>query len=183
MNIEIVSGSPRAASVTIRVAKYLQQYLQQHYTQANVGLIDIREWPLNNLESVFNSVENTPDQLKPLSERMFAANVFIIVSPEYNGTYTANIKNLFDHYPKQARKVFGLCTASTGALGGARSTQSLLMLVPALFGIASPYLLVVPTIDKKFDENNQLVDASFEKSVHTFVSELMWLAEATINKK
>jgi NAD(P)H-dependent FMN reductase len=182
MNIEIVSGSPRAASVTIRVAKFLQQYIQEKYTETNVGLIDVREWQLNNLENVFNSVENTPEALKPLSERMFAANVFIIVSPEYNGTFTSNIKNLFDHYPKQARKVFGLCTASTGALGGARSTQSLLLLVPALFGIASPYLLVVPTIDKKFDEQNQLVDASFEKSIHTFVSELMWLAKATQNK-
>ena len=108
---------------------------------------------------------------------MFAANAFIIVTPEYNGSYTSEVKNLFDHFPKQARKAFGLCTASTGALGGARSTQSLLLLVPALFGIASPSMLIVPNVDKKFDESGALIEASFEASVHNFITEFIWLAK------
>ncbi len=177
MTIEIVSGSPRTASLTVRIAKYLQQYIQQHHAEHTVGLIDVREWKLGQLESVFNSVENTPDAYKPLAQRMFAANAFIIVTPEYNGSYSSDIKNLFDHFPKQARKAFGLCTASVGVLGGARGTQSLLLLVPALFGIASPSLLIVPNIDKKFDANNQLIDLSFEKQIHTFVTEFLWLGK------
>lgn len=175
MTIEIVSGSPRAASITVRIAKYLQQYIQQHYPEHTVGIIDVREWKLGFLETVFNSVDNTPEQYKPLTKRMFAADAFIIVTPEYNGSYTSEIKNLFDHFPKQARKAFGLCTASVGALGGARGTQPLLLLVPALFGIASPSLLIVSNVDKKFDADNQLIDASFEKQIHTFITEFLWL--------
>ena len=177
MIIEIVSGSPRTASVTVRIAKYLQQYLQQHYPENKVGLIDVREWKLGLLETVFNSAENSPNAYKPLVERMFAANAFIIVTPEYNGSYTSEVKNLFDHFPKQARKAFGLCTASVGALGGARGTQPLLLLVPALFGIASPSLLIVPNVDKKFDANNQLTDQSFERQIHMFITEFLWLAK------
>lgn len=177
MTIEIVSGSPRVASITVRIAKYLQQYIQQHHAEHTVGIIDVREWKLGFLETVFNSVENTPDKYKSLTKRMFAADAFIIVTPEYNGSYTSEIKNLFDHFPKQARKAFGLCTASTGILGGARGTQSLLLLVPALFGIASPSLLIVPNVDKKFDIDNQLADASFEKQIHTFVTEFLWLGK------
>lgn len=177
MTIEIVSGSPRSASITVRIANYLQQYLQLHYTDHTVGIIDVREWKLGFLENVFNSVENTPEQYKLLTERMFAADAFIIVTPEYNGSYTSEIKNLFDHFPKQARKAFGLCTASTGPFGGARGTQSLLLLVPALFGIASPSLLIVPNIDKKFDANNQLIEPSFEKQIHSFITEFLWLGE------
>ena len=180
MNIEIVSGSPRAASVTVRVAKYLKQYLTENYSQHSVGLIDVREWKLGYLENVFNSVNNTPDEFKPLAEKMFSADAFIIVTPEYNGTYTSEVKNLFDHFPKQARKAFGLCTASVGALGGARCTQSLLLLVPALFGVASPSLLIVPSIDKKFNEQNELIDPSFEKQLHVFVTEFLWLAEKLV---
>ncbi len=44
---------------------------------------------------------------------MFAANAFIIVTPEYNGSYTPAMKNLFDHFPKQIHKPFGIVTAST----------------------------------------------------------------------
>ena len=177
MNIEIVSGSPRAASITVRVAKYIQQYLNNHHKKHTVGLLDVREWKLGFLENVFNSVENTPDPYKPLAERMFAADAFIIVTPEYNGTYSSELKNLFDHFPKQARKAFGLCTASVGALGGARCTQTLLLMVPALFGIASPNLLIVPFVDKKFSEAGELLDSSFEKQIHVFVTEFLWLAE------
>ena len=177
MTVEIVSGSPRAASITVRIANYLKQYLQQHHPKHSTGIIDVREWKLGFLETVFNSVENTPDAYKPLTERMFAADAFIIVTPEYNGTYTSEIKNLFDHFPKQARKAFGLCTASTGPLGGARGTQSLLLLVPALFGIASPSLLIVPNVDQKFDINNQLIDGAFEKQIHTFITEFLWLGK------
>jgi NAD(P)H-dependent FMN reductase len=182
MTIEIVSGSPRAASITVRIAKYLQQYIQQHHAEHAVGVIDVREWKLGFLETVFNSVDNTPDPYKLLTQRMFAADAFIIVTPEYNGTYTSEIKNLFDHFPKQARKAFGLCTASTGVLGGARGTQSLLLLVPALFGIASPSLLIVPQVDKKFDADNQLIDASFEKQIHTFVTEFLWLGKQLLQQ-
>ncbi len=182
MNIEIVAGSPRSASVTIRVAKYLQQYLTEHHRNHSMGLIDVREWKLGQLQSVFNSVTATPDEFKPLAEKMFAADAFIIVTPEYNGSFSSEIKNLFDHFPKQARKAFGLCTASVGALGGARGTQPLLLYVPALFGIASPSLLIVPFIDKKFNEQNELIDAAFEKQIHVFTTEFLWLAERLATK-
>ena len=180
MNIEIVSGSPRAASVTVRIAKYLQEYLSVHESNHAVGLIDVRNWKLGQLQTVFNSITNTPDEFKPLAEKMFFADAFIIVTPEYNGSFSSEIKNLFDHFPKQARKAFGLCTASMGALGGARCTQTLLLYVPALFGVASPNLLIVPFIDKKFNEQNELTDPSFEKQIHVFITEFLWLAERVV---
>ena len=180
MNIEIVSGSPRAASVTVRIAKYLQEYLSVHESNHAVGLIDVRNWKLGQLQTVFNSITNTPDEFKPLAEKMFSADAFIIVTPEYNGSFSSEIKNLFDHFPKQARKAFGLCTASMGALGGARCTQTLLLYVPALFGVASPNLLIVPFIDKKFNEQNELTDPSFEKQIHVFITEFLWLAERVV---
>jgi len=181
MNIEIISGSPRTASITVRVAKYLQKYVAQHHAEHSVGLIDVREWKLGFLENVFNAVDNTPEPYKPLAKRMFDADAFIIVTPEYNGSFSAEIKNLFDHFPKQAHKAFGLCTASVGGLGGARCTQPLLLYVPALFGVASPNLLIIPFIDKKFNEEAELIDEAFEKQIHVFVSEFLWLATRVVN--
>ncbi len=176
MRIEILSGSPRVKSITRRVAYHLHTYLQEN-TSHEVGLIDMAEWDLPQMESVFSSVANTPDPLKPLSERVFAADAFILVSPEYNGSYAPALKNLLDHFPKQHHKVFGIVTASTGAMGGMRATQQMLLLVAALFGIASPYLLIVPGVDKKFDADGKLLDELFHHKVHNFVSEFLWVAE------
>jgi NAD(P)H-dependent FMN reductase len=90
------------------------------------------------------------------------------------------MKNMLDHFPKQHHKVFGIVTASPGAMGGMRASQQMLLLVPALFGIASPYMLIVPQVDKKFDEEGNLRDETFYKSVHNFISEFSWLAEKII---
>ena len=108
---------------------------------------------------------------------MFAADAFILVSPEYNGSYSPAMKNLVDHFPKQHHKPFAIVTASPGPMGGIRAAQQMQLLVGALFGIASPYMLIVPAVDKKFDVKGNLVDESFENSVHNFVSEFLWLAE------
>lgn len=143
----------------------------------------MNDWDLPPMQSVFSSVDLTPDPFKPLSARVFDADAFILVSPEYNGSYTPAMKNLLDCYPKQHHKPFGIVTASTGSMGGMRATQQMLLLVSALFGIASPYLLVVPAVDKKFDKTGSLLDASFQHSVHNFTAEFLWLAENLVKEK
>jgi NAD(P)H-dependent FMN reductase len=177
MNIEIIAGSPRKDSVTYRLALFLKSHLQQH-SEHNVDIIDVREWNLPLLENVFSSVDATPDAYKPLAKRMFAADAFILVSPEYNGTYTPAMKNLLDHFPKQSRKAFGIVTASPGAMGGMRATQQMQLLVGALYGILSPYMLVTPGVDKKFDTEGNLLDETFRKQIDLFVKEFLWLAES-----
>ncbi len=177
MNIEIISGSPRQQSITYRLALFLMKHLSNK-TNHQVNIIDVRKWNFPTLqEVVYSSIENTPEHYKPLAQRMFAADAFIIVTPEYNGSYTPAMKNLFDHFPKQMHKPFGIATASPGALGGVRAALALQHLVMALFGIASPYMMVVPQIDKKFDTEGNLVDEAFTGSINNFVQEFLWLSE------
>ncbi|HYH16238.1 MAG TPA: NAD(P)H-dependent oxidoreductase [Flavisolibacter sp.] len=182
MRIEILSGSPRGNSATHRLALHLQKEMKG-FTEHEVAIIDLREHELPALQSVFTSVETTPEAYKPLAERMFAADAFILVTPEYNGSYTSAIKNLLDHFPKQHRKPFGIVTASPGALGGIRAAMQLQQLIFALFGIGSPYMLVTPQVDKKFDAEGNLLDESFKKSVDQFVTEFLWLAEKVVDEK
>lgn len=176
MKIEIVSGSPRQNSSTLRVALFLQQWFSSQ-TGHEVGLIDMRSNVLTPMESVFLNADDAPPQHQELAARMFAADAFIIVTPEYNGSYAPAMQNLFDHFPKQQHKTFGLVTASTGALGGIRAALKLQMFVLALFGIPSPYMLLVPGVEKKFDADGMLIDPSFQKSIDVFVKEFLWLAE------
>lgn len=176
MNIEIISGSPKKDSVSHRVALFLKKYLAEK-TAHSIDIIDVRDWNLPLLQHVFTSVEKTPDKYKPLSQKMFAADALILVTPEYNGSFSPALQNMIDHFPKQSHKAFGIVTASPGALGGIRASQQLLLLIPALFGIASPHLLITPLVDKKFDAQGNLLDPGFEKAIETFTMEFLWLAE------
>jgi NAD(P)H-dependent FMN reductase len=182
MKIEIISGSPRVNSVTRRVALYLKNSIKQN-TAHEVNVIELKDWQLPPVQTVYVSVEKTPDQFKPLAERIFNADAFILVTPEYNGSYSPALKNLLDHFPKQHHKPFGIVTASTGALGGVRAAQQLLLLVPALFGIASPYLLIVPAIDKKFSADGDLLEESFSSNLRNFITEFLWLSERLVKEK
>jgi len=176
MRIEIIAGSPRTPSLNARVAKYLHRLLSQN-TGHETGLIELNKVTFPFIQKVWSSAEQAPPELQPIAARMFAAEAFIICSPEYNGAYSPAMKNLFDHFPKQKHKPFGIVTSSDGIMGGIRASQQLLQLVPALFGIASPMMLIVPQADKKFDEEGNLTAPEFEKNVHDFLREFLWLAE------
>ena len=176
MKIEIISGSPRGNSITYRVALHLQKALAS-FEGHTADIIDLRAIEMPQLQTVFTSEMEAPDNYKEVTRRMLAAEAFVLVTPEYNGSYSAALKNLVDHFPKQHHKAFGIVTASTGALGGVRAALQLQELVYALFGIGSPYMLVTPHVDKKFDETGQLVDESFRRPVDIFVREFLWLAD------
>ncbi|MFN3489406.1 MAG: NADPH-dependent FMN reductase [Emticicia sp.] len=179
MKIEIISGSPRHASVTVRVAKFLQKLLSET-TAHEVSLLDVRDFPLPAIQKVWTSLETVPEEWKELGERVFSADAFILVTPEFNGSYSPAMKNLLDHFPKQSHKPFGIVTASVGAMGGMRASQQMLLLIGALFGIVSPQMLVTPLVDKKFDAEGNLLDEGFLKSIEVFVKEYLWLAEKLV---
>jgi NAD(P)H-dependent FMN reductase len=182
MKIEIISGSPRHNSATKRVALHLYNQFKE-VTSHEIGLIDMHDWNLPPMQSVFTSIEHTPEEFRSLSKRVFEADAFILVSPEYNGSYSPAMKNLLDHFPKRHHKPFGIVTASPGPLGGIRAAQQMLLLVPALSGIASPYMLLVPAVDKKFNADGELTDESFRNSVHNFITEFLWLAERLVKEE
>jgi NAD(P)H-dependent FMN reductase len=120
-----------------------------------------------------------PEARLSLYHTMQASEGFIVVSPEYNGGYSPALKNLLDHFPKSVyeRKPWGVVTSSNGAMGGMRASQQLLHLGSALFAISSPRMLVVPLVDKKFDETGKLMDDTFQTPVNLFLEEYLWLAQ------
>lgn len=182
MKIEIISGSPRAASVTKRVALHLKNWLSQN-TIHEVDIIDMKDWNIPPVQSVWVAIDKVPLEFQPLADRIFKADAYIIVTPEYNGSYSPALKNMLDHFPKRLHKPFGIVTASPGAMGGMRASQQLLQLIPALFGIASPYMLITPAVDKKFSPDGDLLDESFQQAVHTFITEFLWLAEKIVTEE
>ncbi|MFZ1800475.1 MAG: NAD(P)H-dependent oxidoreductase [Chitinophagaceae bacterium] len=180
MNIEIISGSPRKDSVTYRIALHLLEKIGKYSTHT-INIIDVRDWelPLMQQETI-RDIETAPAHLQPLAKRIFEADAFILITPEYNGSYTSALKALFDLFPHQKRKAFGIVTASSGSMGGMRASQQLHLFINALFGIPSPFMLITPFVDKKFGPGGELNDPDFERQVIAFMNEFLWLAEKLV---
>ncbi len=175
MNIVVISGSMRENRISHRVALHLVAKLARE-ENINVQLADVKEWNLPVVQSTWRSPADVPPEYKKLGEMIFSADGFIFVSPEYNGGYSPALKNLMDHFPKQSHKAFGIATSSDGAFGGIRASLALQHLVYALFGIGSPSMLIVPQVEKKFDEKGNLLDPAMESKVQAFLTEFLWLA-------
>ena len=182
MKINIISGSPRENSITKRAALYLQNLLSKDH---EVVFIDLNKFELPPMQTVYSTDEKTPAQYQDLRKKMFEADAFIFVTPEYNGSYSPAMKNLLDHFTKitYARKAIGIVTESDGLFGGMRAAIQMQQLVCALFGIPCPQMLIIPQVDKKFDTDGKLLDESFTRNIDNFLAEYLWLAETLYKNK
>ncbi len=179
MNIAIISASTRLGRQTHKAALGLQKYLQQ-FEHLQPKLVDLLQYKIPLFEETLTRHPEPSNALRELGAILDRADAMLFVTPEYNGSYSPAMQNLFDHFPKQHHKAFGLVTASPGALGGMRAAMQLQQFVMALFGIPSPYMLVVPSLEKKFDASGNLLDDSFQRSIDLFVKEYLWLAERLV---
>ena len=92
---------------------------------------------------------------------------------------------LLDHYPKVAfaKKAIGIVTVSSGAMGGMRAAMHLQQFILALWAIPSPQMLLVSSVQNKFDEQGHLLDENYTKNIDTFLDEFLWLAKALKNAR
>lgn len=179
MNILIISGTPRKNGLSIRVAKHLKTTLEAS-TKHTVKIVDIRDYPLSSFEEVYPTVEAAPEAFKEVTSTYYAADAYILVSPEYNGSFPGTLKNFLDLFPyfnAPSHKAYGIATTSVGGLGGIRAGRLLQNYVNDTFSILSPQMLVTSQVDKKFDEDGKLLDDGFKGAIDTFLKEFLWLAE------
>ena len=183
MKITIVAGSPRLESVTVRVAYFLEKLFKEKYPQHEFTLLELRKHQIPLIQKVWTKPEDVPAEFKDLANAITHTDAFVLLTPEYNGSMSSALRNLFDHFPKQTKKVFGIVTASEGAMGGIRAAVGMQNQICAWFGIPCPNMLVIGGMDKKFDADGNLLDEKFSNNIMSFSNEFIWLAEAVSTKK
>lgn len=177
MHITLIAGSARIPSISLRAALHLNHRLL-HNPSVQPSLINLQDSQLPPVQHVWTDATKVPASYSHLYETLEQAEAIIVVSPEYNGGYSPAMKNFLDHFPKAVyqRKPWGIVTTSTGAMGGMRASQQLLLLGAGLFAIPCSRMLIVPHADKIFDATGALLDPSFQRQIDTFLEEYLWLA-------
>jgi NAD(P)H-dependent FMN reductase len=184
MHIAIISSSTRQERKSHRVALFLAHRLTangQHTTQ----ILDLAEYRFPIMEVPLKKMENPPANLRHFSDAIKSADAVVFVSPEYNGSYTAALKNAIDYLGENefAQKVVGVASITDGPMGGMRGAQSMQQLVLGVGGYPIPQMLLVPSVQLNFDESGNMLDTAFERKVAFFEKGFMWLAGAVVEKK
>ena len=183
----VFAGSTRARSFNRQlaaVAADLGREAGAAVTHLELADFDI---PLYNADL---EAQGTPRDVVRLKEICFAHPGWIVVSPEYNGSYTALLKNTIDWVSSPikgdpnwssgtkpfAGKVVGLLSASPGALGGLRSLSHLAPLLMNLQCWVSPKQFALSKAGEAFTPEGQLVNEPAKENVCGVVAQVLWAA-------
>ncbi len=183
MQIVLIIGSVREGRQTDKIGKYLANIFSQH-ENVNCEILDLAEHDIPILRTRWEQEENPPDILPEISTLLKQADGIILCSPEYHGSYSGVIKNAIDHYWKEfQRKPMGVVATGSGRFGGVNASTDMQHLVLSLGAYPIPYKLLVPYIQRIFDEHGEPSDESLIRNTQKFVKEFIWFASAIVQAK
>lgn len=175
MKIAIISGSARPGRQSHQVALEVKERLDK--LSIDNWLWDVKETNLPLLDYTFDSHPNPGDTLMNLKSRLDQSNVFLIVSPEHNGSYSGSLKNSMDYFFKEySGKVFGVISVSTGMLGGISAAKNLQQYALTLQGVVFPPYLITPKVQNLFSKG-VLSDDSYSGRMDKFLEDLLAFAK------
>ncbi|MBP6006299.1 MAG: NAD(P)H-dependent oxidoreductase [Rhodoferax sp.] len=184
----IFAGSTRTQSFNRRLARaaaHVATGLGAEVTLLELGTLDI---PLYNADL---EARGTPTDVIRLKQLMLDHPGWVICSPEYNGSYTALLKNTLDWASSPVKgdpewsqglrcftgKVVGLLSASPGALGGLRSLGNLAPLLRNLQCWVAPQQFALGQAGNAFDADGQLIEEKHRQNVRTVVEQVLWASQ------
>jgi len=187
MKLLVFAGSTRQNSFNRRLAKVAA--LMAADAGAEVSHIELADFdiPMYNADL---EAKGTPADVVRLKQLMFEHQAWIICSPEYNGSYTALLKNTIDWVTSPIKadpdwsdgfksfrgKVVGMLSASNGALGGLRSQSHLAPLLINSQCWLAPKAFALGRAADAFDARGALVDEAHRNSVQGVVEQVLWAA-------
>lgn len=164
--ILVFAGSARRESFNKKLAKIAAELLEAEGCE--VTFLDLQDYPLPLYHGDLEGKGGLPEPAKELKKIFAQQDGFLIASPEYNGSFSALLKNTLDWVSRTeteeespgyvyANKVAAVVSASPGALGGIRGLVSLRMLLGYLGITVLPAQVNVSSAFNAFDENGKLV--------------------------
>ena len=187
----VFAGSTRAQSFNRRLAHVAADIARAQGAQVtHLELADF-DLPLYNADL---EARGTPADVLRLKEALHAHPAWIICSPEYNGSYTALLKNTIDWASSPVKgnpdwqdggksfrgKVVGMLSASPGALGGLRSQSHLAPLLINAECWLAPKAFALGSAGSAFDDSGALIQPAHRDRVRAVVDQVLW-ASARLN--
>lgn len=173
--ITIISGSGREDNNTKKVAEfYLEQLSNRNVEVSFLSLDDV---------SVF---ERDEDFIAMEKKYLIPAEAFVIVMPEYNGSYPGILKLMIDNSDVAKcwhhKKVL-LTGVATGRAGNLRGMEHLTGSLLHMKMLVHPNRLPISAVDKLIDANQRLSDPGTMKAINTQLDEFLKFAGVVLGER
>ena len=179
--ITILSGSPRKTRNTLRLAKAIQNILNEQLPEEVVNIIDYSGYDIPSASQGFVDPQNLTPWQKNLFESTSQSNVVFVLTPEYNWFPSAEIIQKIHvmasrHFQGMwDNKIFATAGVSNGR-GGRMPAVQLSYAINKIINVFSFESLVSAKMfesqftDKALDENgHSLGNEEFMKGLKAFV--------------
>lgn len=174
VRVAVISGSASPNRTGAPVVAWIADKLRE--AGAEVDVVDLQDLALP-----FYDEPNLPrlrryvhQHTKDWSARVDAADAFVFVAPEYNGSFPAILKNALDYLHHEWHyKPAGLVTYGGGLTAGFRGAQALRQILAALYMVPIQEAVAIPFIKEHVDGSGFRPDAGMDQAADGMIRELL----------
>jgi len=182
LKILVIPGSLRTGSLNARLAAVAARELA--ISGAEVTCISLSDFPLPIFDGDLQAKSGVPKHAVNLKRMLGAHHGVLIVTPEYNSSVPALVKNTIDWIsrvqdPHETRgqvfreRVFAIASASGGRLGGTRALAALRLILTACHASVAPNQLALSFADQAYDEMDHLKHPADIEALQALVRQLI----------
>ena len=182
LKILIIPGSLRTGSHNARLAAVAAHELVQ--SGAEVTRISLSDFPLPIYDGDLEAKSSVPKHAVNLKRMLGAHHGVLIVTPEYNSSVPALVKNTIDWISRvQDRhetrgqvfrdRVFAIASASGNRLGGTRALAALRLILTACHASVVPNQFALSFADHAYDEMDHLKHPADIEALQALVRQLI----------
>src|SRR6266481_5954924 len=186
LKILVIPGSLRTGSLNARLAATAAYEFAQ--ADAQVTRISLGDFPLPMYDGDLQTKSGVPKHAVNLKRMIGAHHGVLIVTPEYNSSVPALLKNTIDWItrvqdPHETRgqvfreRVFAIASASGGRLGGTRALAALRLILTACHATVVPNQLALSFADQAYDEMDHLKHPADIEALKAMVRQLIDLSQ------
>ncbi|MFI9361220.1 NADPH-dependent FMN reductase [Kitasatospora sp. NPDC053057] len=179
LQVAVVLGSTRTGRFGPVVADWLLDHLDAR-GDMTADLVDLAATPLPTVFPSFGG-ELPPEEselLAAVSPRLAAADAFVFVTPEYNHSFPAPLKNAIDWHNQQWHgKPVGFVSYG-GLSGGLRAVEQLRVVMAELNSVTIRNTVSFHGAAQAFDADGKPRDPAADAAAKTMLDQLSWWAHA-----
>jgi NAD(P)H-dependent FMN reductase len=183
--IALIVASTRQRRFADKPARWLYDLLARR-PGIEADYLDLKDYPMPFYdEPVSPGMKKEPfknEVVQRWTQKVAENDGFIIVTPEYNHSFPAVLKNAIDYvYPEWNKKAIGF--ASYGGVGGARAIEQLrqvaveLQMAPIRQSVHLPLETYLALLNAEEEEGPERLRAS-EGFANVFLDQLIWWTNA-----
>jgi chromate reductase len=182
LKILVIPGSLRSGSLNARLAAAAAQEFA--LAGAEVTRISLADFPLPIYDGDLQAKSGVPKHAINLKRMMGAHHGVVIVTPEYNSSVPALVKNTIDWVTRvqdtnESRgqvfrgRPFAIAAASENRLGGTRSLAALRLILSACHAPVIPNQLALSFAGEAYDDRDRLRHPADIEALKAMVRQLI----------